>query len=484
VCRDYVEPIDLFDRHLYEKGGLVLHMLRRELGDELFWGGVSEYLTSHAYGIVETNDLQRALEKISGRSLERFFDSWVYRPGHPELKVKVGWDDGLLSVTVKQAQKIGDTAQFHFELELEVGMRSGEVSRHKKSVTLANDTFVIKLAERPAFVAFDPDLRVIADLTFDAPSDMLRAQLTKATRGVSRARAAEALSRRDDPPTIHALAACLGNAKEVWMVRAEAARALGKIRSEEAFTALAANAGADHPKVRRAVASSLGNFRTPEAAKVLEKRAKSDPSYLVEAESVRALGRTRQPEALKVIVPLLDRPSWADVARAGAIDGLAALRDESALPEVLARTRYGFPTRGRRAAIAALAVLSDGRKVREHLEELLEDKDPHLKIDVVAALQNLGDPKARGALHRAKERELDGRVVRRLREALRDMGDGNTVADRKRVNDELETVRTELAELKARLSKIEVGKGKATPAKDKKPRPAPRPVKRARKGRS
>ena len=467
VCRDYVEPIDLFDRHLYEKGGLVLHMLRRELGDETFWTGVKQYLTSHAYGVVETNDLQRALENASGRSLERFFDSWVYRPGHPELKVKVSWDDGLLSVSVKQGQKLGDTAEFHFELELEVGSRAGVVSRHRKSVTLATDTFVIKLDERPAYVAFDPEMRVVSDLSFDAPSDMLRVQLEKAERAISRARAADALSRRDDPPTIAALAECLARKTEAWMVRAEAARALGKIRSEEAFSALSANAGADHPKVRRAVAGALGYFKTPESAKVLEKRAKSDPSYLVEAESTRALGRTRQPEAFDVIVPLLDRKSWAEVSRAGALDALGALRDERALPEVLKRTQYGFPTRGRRAAIGALVQISEGRKVREHLEDLLEDKDPHLKIDVVAALQTLGDPKSRGAMNRAKERELD--AVRRLREALRDMGEHKGAAERKRMTEELDNVRGELSELKARLSKIEAAKGKtAVPAKTSK----------------
>jgi len=466
VCRDYAEPIDLFDRHLYEKGGLVLHMLRRELGDEVFWSGVRNYLGAHAYSVVETNDLQRALEKVSGRSLERFFDSWVYRPGHPELKVKIGWDDGLLSVNVKQGQKLGDTAEFHFELELEVGTRAGGVTRHKKTVSAGTDTFVIALAERPAFVAFDPELRVLGELTFDAPSDMLRAQLADATHAISRVRAADALSRRDDPPTIEALSKSLSNKREAWMVRAEAARALGKIRSEEAFSALAAEAGADHPKVRRAVASALGNFKSAEAAKVLEKRAKSDPSYLVEAESVRSLGRTRQVDALPVIVSLLDRSSWAEVSRAGALDALGALRDERALPEVLKRTEYGFPTRGRRAAIAALPQISEGRKVREHLEDLLDDKDPHLKIDVVAALQSLGDLKSRGPLHRAKERELDGRVVRRLREALRDMGEHRAVAERKRLNEELDGVRNEVSELKARLSKLEVSKAKApSPAK-------------------
>jgi aminopeptidase N len=484
VCRDYAEPIDLFDRHLYEKGGLVLHMLRRELGDVAFWAGVREYLQAHAYGLVETNDLQRALESVSGRSLERFFDSWVYRPGHPDLKVKVGWDDGLLSVSVKQAQKIGDIAEFHFELEVEVGSRAGGVSRHKKSVSAASDTLMVSLPERPAFVAFDPDMRVLGELSFEAPSDMLRAQLTSATHAISRARAAEALARRDDPPTIEALATSVANKSEAWMVRAEAARALGKIRSQEAFSALAAEASADHPKVRRAVASALGNFKTAGAAKVLEKRAKSDPSYLVEAESVRSLGRTRQAEVLPVILSLLDRPSWAEVSRAGALDALGALRDERALPEVLKRTEYGFPTRGRRAAIAALAQISEGRKVREHLEDLLDDKDPHLKIDVVAALQFLADPKSRGPLHRAKERELDGRVVRRLREALRDMGEHKAVAERKRLNDELDGVRNELSELKARLSKLEAGKpdGGAT-AKAKKAGPAKNPVKTKKKGR-
>ncbi len=98
--------------------------------------------------------------------------------------------------------------------------------------------------------------------------------------------------------------------------------------------------------------------------------------------------------------------------------------------------------------------------MREHLEDLLDDKDPHLKIDVVAALQSLGDLKSRGALHRAKERELDGRVVRRLREALRDMGEHKTVAERKRLNDAarqraLRSARAQSAPVQARGRKVQ-----------------------------
>ena len=47
VQRQYDEPIDLFDRHLYEKGGRVLHMLRHELGDEVFWRAIGHYARKH-----------------------------------------------------------------------------------------------------------------------------------------------------------------------------------------------------------------------------------------------------------------------------------------------------------------------------------------------------------------------------------------------------------------------------------------------------
>ena len=65
VCQDYEAPIDIFDRHLYEKGACVLHMLRRRLGDEVFWRGVNHYLVRHAKGVVETRDIMR-LSNLGG----------------------------------------------------------------------------------------------------------------------------------------------------------------------------------------------------------------------------------------------------------------------------------------------------------------------------------------------------------------------------------------------------------------------------------
>jgi aminopeptidase N len=456
VCRDYELPIDLFDRHLYEKGGLVLHMLRTDLGDELFWKGIHLYLSKHAFSVVETSDLQRAFEEVSGRSLERFFDQWVFRPGHPVLKVKVSFEDGLLTVGCKQTQKGNEVATFAFQLEVEVADRSGKVRRHTKRIESTNDALVVSLHERPSWVAVDPELRIAGNITVESPADMLRNQLEQGSSARVRWRAADGLTKRQDEATITALGKAL-ESDPSWMVRAEAARALGRIRGENALGILLEHVHTEHPKVRRAVAGSLGAFREHKAAKALEKLAKKDESYLVTADSLRALGRTRQKPAHKVLLELVDKKSWGDVTRAGALDGLANLRDEDALDDVIARTRYGYPTRGRRAAISALARLSEGRKVRRHLEDLLDDGDPHLRIEVIVALQALGDTRARGPLRRLLERELDGRVARRIREVLRDMSDPG-VADKKRVNDELETLRSDLVELQLRLVRIEESK--------------------------
>jgi aminopeptidase N len=479
VCRDYAEPIDLFDRHLYEKGGLALHMLRRELTDPIFFEGVRRYLTRHAFGLVETTDLLRSLEEVSGRSLERFADQWLYRPGHPELNVKITYEDGLLSVSVKQTQKTGETATFALPIEIEVADRQGRVNRHRKLMTETHDALLVELDERPAHVGFDPELRLAAALTLEAPEDMLRSQLASGTSALLRWQAAEALAGKSQPPAVRALAEALLDEEQAWMVRFEAARALSKTRGEDAFSALSKASATAHPKVRRAVAIALGNFRNPEAAELLARLLETDPSYLVAAEAARALGKTRQDSALQKLERAVDRPSWADVVRAGALDGMAALRDDTALDIVRERTRYGVPTRGRRAAVHALAALGEGKRTRERLEELLDDRDPHFKIDVVSALTELGDHKSRGALRSALEREHDGRVLRRLREALRDLGDSAT-SERKRWNDELETVRSELVELKARLAKLESRKTKDA---EKLPSPegAARPSQRAGK---
>jgi aminopeptidase N len=460
VCQTYDSPLDLFDRHLYEKGGLVLHLLRSELGDTLFWKGIAVYLQRHERSVVETRDLMRALEEVSGRSLGQFFEQWVYRPGHPELEVQVSWDKKVLSVTVKQTQATTDEvpAAFEIPLYLDIVDGAGHTRREKLAVTQKTETFTLPAETRPRFVTVDPDMRILGDVTLKVPNDMLREQLARAKTARGRWLAANALSRSDDPVTIAALSERLLDEKEFWGVRAAAASALGSLRAREGFDALAKAADTSHPKVRRAVMGALGRFRTAGAVDLLRPRALRDDSYLVEAEAARALGRTKQASAYETLLDVIDRPSWAEVVRVGAIDGLSALRDDRAAPHLVARTRYGHPTRARRAAILALPKVAGDRRARETLEELLDDADPHLRVDVARALSDIGDAKARPALRARLEIDLDPRVRRRLKETLRDLG-GESKRAVEQVREELEKVQTEHAELKTRLAQLEARLG-------------------------
>ena len=482
VCQDYDAPLDLFDRHLYEKGGLVLHVLRTELGDALFWKGVSTYLHRHARGVVETRDLMRALEEVSGRSLGRRFEELVHRPGHPDVEIELSWEDGVLRCAAKQTQSTSDGVPNAFEVPIVLSIVDPDSRRERREkLRLASraDTFSIPCPSRPRFVVVDPEMRILGEVTVKAPADMLRAQLAEATTARGRWLAAQALAKIDDPPTIDALAARVLDDAEFWGVRVESAEALGKLRAREAFDVLVKARDVAHPKVRRGVVDALGRFRTTAAVEALKPKALRDESYLVEAEAARALGKTRQAAAFEVLLDVLARPSWAEVIASGAIDGLAALRDDRALPHLFSRTRYGHPSRVRRAAALAIPKLATDRRAREHLEDLLDDADPILRMDVVRALADLGDARSRGALRARGEVDLDARVRRRIREVVRDLG------GERKINEELketvERLENEQRELRARLAKLEAMKPEPAEPTGETKRKAPEPAGKAAK---
>jgi aminopeptidase N len=494
VCQEYDAPLDLFDRHLYEKGALALHVLRVTLGPEVFRQAVGAYLRAHAHGVVETRDLLRAMEARSGRSLGKLFDQLLYKPGHPRLSVTLRWDDGILFVATKQSQS-GAQVPEAFEAPLELSLfhqgRGAKLDSESLVLQVAERTqnFAVPCPVRPLFVVVDEQMGILGEVTVKAPLDMLAAQARRADSARGRWLALGALAYEEDPRARTALSSALADADEFWGVRVVAAEALGTMGTPWALAVLCAHAQTSHPKVRRAVASALGEFRSAQAASALEPLALRDPSYMVCAAAARALGKTGQPGALPVLLEVVDHPSWADVIAAGALDGMAELRAEEAAPHVLARMSLGRPTRVRRAAATALPKLSTDRATRVALEQMLTDADPYLRIDVVRALVELGDLKCRGALQDRLARDLDPRVRRRIREALRELAEGDKKRDLA-IDDRLHKLTEEIRTLRDRVLTLEA-RAPATPArapapvaspkvarpKPKTPKPKPKPRK-------
>jgi aminopeptidase N len=456
VCQDYDVPLDLFDRHLYEKGGLVLHSLRHLLGDTAFFAGVTHYLKAHAHSVVETRDLARAFEDTAGVALGQLVDELLYKPGHPELAIELTWADGVLQVHVKQTQRaeIGVPAVFHVGLDVQV-VEAGRPRLIRLEVGKRQETFSVLAAKRPDFVVMDPSACVLGSIQTKAPNDWLRAQLRSAPSARGRWLAAHALRLADDELSINALSAALADAKQFWGTRCEVAAVLGQLRCAAAERALLAQVTTRHPKVRRAIAQALGAYTSDATAAALDKLALTDASYLVVAAAARALGKTKHSRAFDTLVSLLTRPSWADVVCAGALDGLAASNDPRATAHLEAYCKYGKPTRARRAAISGLAKVLPEARALDLFEELLPDADPHLRIDVVRALVQASPSKARRVLVRQLERDLDPRVRRRIRESLRDLSSADPKAEVTAVRDELDKLQRDHTALKTQVAALE-----------------------------
>ncbi len=91
VDRDTENLMELLNANNYQKGAWVLHMLRSQLGDDVFFRGIKNYFSTHKNATASSEDLRAALEKASGKNLRAFFARWVYDSGHPQYELSWSW---------------------------------------------------------------------------------------------------------------------------------------------------------------------------------------------------------------------------------------------------------------------------------------------------------------------------------------------------------------------------------------------------------
>jgi aminopeptidase N len=474
----YDEPIDIFDHHLYEKGGRVLHMLRHTIGDDALWKSLAHYLTKHRHGVVESRDLARAVEEATGKNLDWFFSQWVIDgAGHPELELDVRWDaeHELATVSVSQVHKVdAKTPLFRLPTTMRFRVDDRDVDLPLE-ITEAKHAFHFRLAGEPTQAIFDPGRVLLASRTIDKPEPMWIAELASATLANDRGAAAHALAKRGGPAAERALGDALVR-DPYWAIRGTAAIALARLRTQTARDRLVKAVAVEvHPRARRMIARALGDFVHDAAAgaalaTIVER---GDASYFVEAEACLALGKTRTPRANELLRAASTRESFTDVIRQHAFRGLAEARDDGSIALLSEGTKWGRITQGRRAATGALAVLVRGRRdreardVRERIELLLADRDFRVQAAAIEALAVIGDPAAVPSLRRMIDRELDGRLRRRGKEVARDLAEGAPLAeDVRRLRDEVGELRVLANTLRERLDLMTAKTDK--PAKTKK----------------
>ncbi len=145
---------ELLNPNSYQKAGFVLHMLRRQVGEETFWQGLRQYYARFRGGNALTEDFQRVMEQLSGQELSTFFRQWLYRPGHPQLEGGWKYAGGKLQLSIRQVQAGGP---FEFPLDIEAKGPRGESKRWTVEAKTVELETSIDLPFEPLELVLDPD---------------------------------------------------------------------------------------------------------------------------------------------------------------------------------------------------------------------------------------------------------------------------------------------------------------------------------------
>jgi aminopeptidase N len=154
---DSVSPLmKLLNTNSYQKGGWILHMLRRQLGDTIFHSIIRRYYTAYAGKNADTRDFERICESESGKDLHVFFDQWLYSPGLPKLDVQWKYDEQNKRVllTVHQTQH----KLFVFPLEIEIWTGgTGTTKAQIPSVNVQDLQVSFPVTAKPLQIILDPN---------------------------------------------------------------------------------------------------------------------------------------------------------------------------------------------------------------------------------------------------------------------------------------------------------------------------------------
>ena len=140
----------------YQKGGWVLHMLRKEVGDLNFWKGIRHYYSSYRNSNALTADLKQIMEEVSGKDLTVFFKQWLYQAGHPKISGTWQYDEKSKSVVLELIQS-QNGGLFQFPLEIGLIGRDGKKEIQTIQVSAKSQKFSIPAPFVPAYLVPDPN---------------------------------------------------------------------------------------------------------------------------------------------------------------------------------------------------------------------------------------------------------------------------------------------------------------------------------------
>jgi aminopeptidase N len=305
---------DMFDAVSYNKGGNILNMLRKYVGDSAFFKSLNLYLNTNKFKTGEAHQLRLAFEEVTGKDLNWFWNQWYFNSGHPDLDIAYNYDASKKQAQIIVQQK-QDGSVFRLPVAIDIYNGTNRV-RHNVWVENKTDTFNFSLTTKPDLINFDAEKALLAITKENKTLDDYLFQYKNARNYVDRKEAIDAaIERKDEQKAIEILMLALNDKYSGLRQHAIESLDLKTASIKNAAEPILANL-VQNEKVRKVKAAAISQLGEYEQAKYspLFKGAVDDSSYTVSGNALEALFRLDPTQALTDAKRLATTPLKAKLA--------------------------------------------------------------------------------------------------------------------------------------------------------------------------
>ena len=306
----YEDREQMFDAVSYQKGGRILHMLRKHIGDSAFFKGLNLYLTSNKFKAAEAHHLRLAFEDVSGMDLTWYFNQWYFGNGHPKLDIQYKYNEAAQKATVivKQTQTTGKV----FRIPTVIDVYNGKTrTRNQVWIEHAVDSFSFASATKPDLINFDGEKILLCEKKENKSLDNYIHQYYHAGNYLDRKEAVDFCGKKtDDPKALALLKDALNDPFHGIRLLAMGKIDMKKDRIRKTFEETIAslvNKETNRP-VKASMLEGLGKTADAKYASLYEKNI-NDSSYSVSGSSLEALSKVDSVLALKYAMELSNKPA-------------------------------------------------------------------------------------------------------------------------------------------------------------------------------
>jgi aminopeptidase N len=306
----YEDREQMFDGVSYQKGGRILHMLRKYIGDSAFFKGLNLYLSNNKFKAAEAHHLRLAFEEVSGMDLTWYFNQWYFGNGHPKLDIQYKYNEATkqATVVVKQTQATGKI----FRIPTFIDVYNGKTrTRNQVWIEHAVDSFSFASNTKPDLINFDGEKILLCEKKENKSLDNYIHQFYHAGNYLDRKEAVEFCGKKtDDPKALAVLKDALNDPYHGIRLLAMGKIDMKKDRIRKTFEetlALLVNKETNRP-VKASMIEGLGKTADAKYTSLYEKNI-NDSSYSVSGASLEALSKIDSVLALKHAMELSNKPA-------------------------------------------------------------------------------------------------------------------------------------------------------------------------------